>query len=123
MTMKKSECIQRLPEGGYVFRIYPPNNKSQPLGQSTKVYASEKECHDAFDCFIDLVAEHRTTDESFVKIKKHSTQGENGILTQWTFHFYDESGCEVFTRTMPYCEKTNCVKGIAAVVRYVKELK
>ena len=27
MTMKKSECIQRLPEGGYVFRIYPANNR------------------------------------------------------------------------------------------------
>ena len=121
--MEKSKCIQRHPEGGYVFRIFPSNNKSQYLGQSTKIYPSEKECRDAFDCFIDLVAEHKITDESFVKIKSHSTQGERGILTQWTFHFYDESGCEVFARTMPYCEKVNCVKGIAAVVRYVKELK
>lgn len=123
MTMKKSECIQRLPEGGYVFRIYPSNNKSQPLGQSTKVYASEKECHDAFDRFIDLVAEHRPTDESFVKAKKHSTQGENGILTQWTFHFYDEDGNEVFYRTMLYSTKVACDTGIAAVIKQVANLK
>ena len=123
MTMKKSECIQRLPEGGYVFRIYPANNKSQPLGQSTKIYLSEKECRDAFNRFIDLVAEHKISDESFVKIKKYSTQGEKGMLTKWTFHFYDEDGREVFTRRMPYWAKANCSKGIASVVRYVKELK
>ena len=121
--MKKSECIQRLPEGGYVFRIYPSNNKSQPLGQSTKIYPSEKECRDAFNRFIDLVAEHKISDESFVKIKKYSTQGEKGMLTKWTFHFYDEDGREVFTRRMPYWAKANCSKGIASVVRYVKELK
>ena len=121
--MEKSKCIQRHPEGGYVFRIFPSNNKSQYLGQSTKIYPSEKECRDAFNRFIDLVAKHKISDESFVKIKKHSTQGEKGMLTKWTFHFYDEDGNEVFYRTMLYSTKVACDTGIAAVIKQVANLK
>ena len=121
--MRKSECILKLPENGYVFAIFPSKNKSQPLGRSTKVYSSFQECSNALDSFIDLVSEHRITDHDFVHVRKHDVNTGSSILRRWTFHFYDTDGSELFARTTPYCQKANCINGIQAVVRYAKELK
>lgn len=123
--MKKSDCIQQLPEGGYVFCVFPSNNNNQKLGQSAIVYANEKECRQALDDFIDMVAMHKlkAEDGTFIKVKKEQKVHNNVFGTYRTFHFFDESGNEIFRRTVPYSTKTACDTGIAAVIKQVKKLK
>lgn len=77
---------------GYVFRLYPNNNKRQPIGESAIVFPNEAQCRRGLLVFRQIIAENKA--EELLKIDK---------VSDTQFYPYLKEKDIIFKRTIAYC--------------------
>lgn len=77
---------------GYVFRLYPNNNKQQPIGESAIVFPNEAQCRRGLLFFRQIIAEKNV--EDLLKVNK---------VSDTQFYPYLEEQELIFQRTIAYC--------------------
>ena len=119
--MKKEDCIVRLDNGKYVFKIFPSNSNSYPLGVSANEFETPQECMNALEKFKTFViANHLdTVDNKFIVI---SSITRKEIPENLYYFTYFEKGNPVFRRELGYYTRKNCFKGVNSVFRNLMEL-
>ena len=99
-------------DNGYVFRLYPNNNKGQMIGESI-AYDTEKECRLALVAFRSIVKQHN------IKLHIEEKNDESKY-----YPYLENEGKTVFFRPNGYDEKNQCDSWIKRICNNIEaELK
>jgi hypothetical protein len=83
---------------GFVFRLYPNNNKSQPIGESADIFPNETVCRRALMLFRQIISEHSS--DELLKIDKMSDTlycpylKEDAVLFKRTIAYWNLDACK-----------------------------
>lgn len=90
---------------GYVFRLYPNNNKHQPIGESAIVFPDEAQCRRGLLVFRQIIAESKM--EALLNIEK---------VSDTKFYPCLKEKDVIFKRIIAYCyPEWECKKWATAI--------
>ena len=119
--MKKEDCIVRLDNGKYVFKIFPSNSNSFPLGVSANEFETPQECLDGLEEFKAFVITNHldAIDDKIIVISSCMREEVPEHLYYYTYY---QKGKPVFKRESGYYARKSCETGVKSVFNNLMKL-